>query len=273
MSRSVRRLETDGWPGKSGTVSSFDGTTVHYDFYPVESPHLVLVVPGFWRSRQWPTMRQLAGMLNRHGYSVAIADPRGHGDSGGVYGFNRHEHEDVYAVAQRLLRTTHTASIALLGFSVGGGIAISTAALHPDIPWSALVLISPVAEFRTIFPRLNPFTMHRHLSLRNALRRPRFDWNFLRSPKRKAVDEIANVRVPVEFIHVQNDWLVSHRDSLLLHERANDPKELHILNIPGRYHADALLRVAPEQLEQLVCDFLTRACGGTKEKAARSRGF
>jgi pimeloyl-ACP methyl ester carboxylesterase len=266
------RLKTEPSPRQSGVVQSFDGTTVHYDYYPSTSPNLVLVVPGFWRSRQWPSMYLLAGLLNRLGYAAAIVDVRGHGDSGGVYGFNLYEHEDVYAVARQLCDTRHPESVAMLGFSVGGAIAVSTASLHSDLPWSSLLLVSPVAEFGKIVPRLNPFTMHRHLSLRNALRRPRFDWGFLRSPKHNVMEEIAGVHVPVAFIHVNNDWLVHHRHSLQLYDRANDPKELHILDIRGRHHADALLRVAPDRLEQLAGDFLLRTCR-TKEKAALSRGF
>src|SRR5687767_15998848 len=81
------------------TVVSFDGTTIHYDVYDAPSPSMVLVVPGFWRDRRHPSMVRLAHFVNGQGYRTAVMDPRGHGESGGTYGFNSVEHFDVAAVA------------------------------------------------------------------------------------------------------------------------------------------------------------------------------
>src|SRR5262249_50348811 len=114
----------------TGTVRSFDGTTIYYDLYDSASRGAVLVVPGFWRFRRHPSMRALAAQANALGYRAAILDPRGHGDSGGTYGFNLHEHHDVFAVAQELLQRLPIESITLVGLSYGGAVAISTAARH-----------------------------------------------------------------------------------------------------------------------------------------------
>ena len=56
---------------------------------------------------------------------AAIADPRGHGASGGTYGFNLHEHHDISAVACDILGHLPVHSISLAGFSYGASIAIS----------------------------------------------------------------------------------------------------------------------------------------------------
>src|SRR5688500_18624210 len=124
----------------SRRVVSFDGTEIHYDIWDVPSRSLVLIVPGFWRDRRHPSMIRLAQFLNTAGYRCAIVDVRGHGDSGGLYGFNLHEHYDVAAVANDLLRTLPIESITLLGFSYGGAIAIATAARH-QLPISSLLLV------------------------------------------------------------------------------------------------------------------------------------
>ena len=71
-------------------------------------------------------MLRLAAFLNANGYRAAIVDPRGHGDSGGVYGFNLHEHHDTAAVANDLLQRLPIESITLIGFSYGASIAISS---------------------------------------------------------------------------------------------------------------------------------------------------
>ena len=240
-------------PPVPAVVESIDTTRIAFDLYDAPSRSAVIVVPGFWRERGHPAMVALAASLSQ--YKVAILDPRGHGASGGTYGFNLHEHDDVAAVA----RAIDADRIALIGFSYGGAIAISTAARHPDLPIVSLLLISPVADFAMIMPRINPFTIHRHVAFSQAFRRPRFDWRVRRSTKLRALDDVRDVHVPLCFVHVKNDWLVSHAHSEALYEAANEPKELHVIDIPGNYHADRIFAVAKDEIEPLVNGFLTRS--------------
>jgi len=241
----------------SGSVVSFDGTKIYYDVYDAPSPSMLLVVPGFWRDRRHPSMVRLAHFLHGLGYRIAMMDPRGHGESEGSFGFNSHEHHDVAAVANELLRTSTISTITLIGFSYGGAIAVSTAARH-DLPIGSLLLISPVADFAMIVPRINPLTIHRHIAMSNALHRPRIAWGTRKSEKIRAVDDIVNVHVPKCFIHVKDDWLINHRHSVALYEAASEPKELHVLDIEGNYHSDRIFNVASEAIEPLMCDFLAR---------------
>jgi homoserine acetyltransferase len=100
--------------------------------------------------------------------------------------------------------------------------------------------------------------MHRHIALGQALRGPRFQWRLFRSPKLSAVDDIRNVHAPVSLIHVKNDWLINHTHSVALYEAANEPKELHVIDIPGNYHADRIFAVAKDEIEPICRDFLSR---------------
>lgn len=241
----------------SGSVVSFDGTTIHYDVYDRSARGVVVVIPGFWRDRRHPAMKRLAALLHANGYRVAIVDVRGHGDSGGTYGFNLHEHYDVAAVVRQLLATSAIESVTLLGLSYGGAIAIAATARH-DLPISSLLLISPVADFAMIAPRLNLFTLHRHIALGQALRKPRFDWRAKRTAKLRAIDDVHDVRVPISLIHVKDDWLIGHTHSEAIFAHANEPKEMHILDVTGNYHADRIFSVAQSVIEPLVLDFLAR---------------
>ena len=240
------------------TVTSFDGTEIHYDVYEAPSSSAVVVVPGFWRDRRHASMTRLGRWIQAEGRRCAIVDVRGHGESGGTYGFNLHEHEDVAAVCRDLLQSDPAiASLSLIGLSYGGAIAISTAARH-DLPISSLLLISPVADFALIAPRLNLFTFHRHIAISQALKRPRFVWNMRRAAKLRPLEEIRAIRVPTCFVHVREDWLIGHRHSEILYEAAREPKELHVLDVPGNYHADRIFSVAPERTEPIMRDFLDR---------------
>lgn len=242
-------------------VASFDGTLIHYDVYDAPSSSAILVIPGFWRDRRHASMVRLAQSLVADGYRAVVMDPRGHGHSEGTYGFNQHEHLDVAAVVRDLLRNHATiGSVMLVGFSYGGAIAVSAIARNRDLPVSSLLLISSVADFAMITPRLNPFTMHRHIALSQALRTPRFAWNVRKSAKLRALDDIRDVHVPVCFIHVRNDWLIGHQHSVALYEAAHEPKELHILDIAGNYHADRIFNVASDAVEPIIREFLTRHC-------------
>lgn len=238
---------------------SFDGTKIHYDVYDATSRSAVVVVPGFWRDRRHASMIRLAHFLVDQGYRAVVMDPRGHGESEGTYGFNQHEHHDVTAVIQDVLKDQPAIeTITLVGFSYGGAIAISTVARHPELPVSSILLISSVADFSMITPRLNPFTMHRHIALSQALRTPKFAWNIRKAPKLSALEDVRDVHVPLCLIHVKNDWLIAHRNSVALYEAANEPKELHLLDIAGNYHADRIFNVASGSIEPIVREFLAR---------------
>ena len=241
----------------TATVPSFDATQITYDLYDHTSRSLVLVIPGFWRDRRHRSMLRLASHLNELGYRVAIADPRGHGDSSGTYGFNLYEHYDTAAVAEDLLRRLPIESITIVALSYGASVAISTAARH-KLPIASLLLISAVADFSKIVPRFNLFTLHRHIALSQAMRRPRFDWRFRTSPKLQAIDDVRNVHAPICLIHVKNDWLIGHDHSLALYEAANEPKELHVIDIPGNYHADRIFSVAASEIDPVFGKFLRR---------------
>ena len=241
----------------AASVESFDGTRIHYDVYDARSRGLVVIVPGFWRDRRHVAMQRLAALIHSAGFRVAVVDVRGHGESGGIFGFNLHEHHDVAAVIDRLTRASLVEAVTLVGLSYGGAIAVSAAARH-DLPVASLLLISAVADFAMISPRFNLFTMHRHIAFRQAFRRPRFQWGMRRSAKLRAIDDISKIRVPISFIHVKDDWLIGHAHSEALFDRANEPKEKHILDITGNYHADRIFSVAGEIADPLVIDFLRR---------------
>jgi uncharacterized protein len=262
-SGTLRAVHSTPEPAHLETVS-FDGTRIHYDVYDAPSPSVVVVVPGFWRDRRHASMVRLAHYLVEQGYRALVMDPRGHGESEGTYGFNQHEQHDVTAVIRDILRNNATiGSVTLIGFSYGGAIAISAVARNRELPVSGILLISSVADFSMITPRLNPFTMHRHIALSQALRTPKFVWNIRKIAKLSALEDVRDVRVPLCFIHVKNDWLIGHRHSVALYEAASEPKELHLLEIEGNYHADRIFNVAEDSIEPIVREFLLRNCAKT----------
>lgn len=247
--------DSTGFPCRSGEFRSFDGTIIRFDVYDHPGPATVVVLPGFWRHRRYPSMKRLGIRLQESGYRCVIVDLRGHGESEGRFGFNRDEWRDVDALLKILRERFGTIRIDLLGMSAGGAIAVSTAA-RTSHRIEGVFLISPVASFKRVVPRINPFTIHRHIELGQAFAAPRFRWT--RRDCIPAIEDVARVHVPLELVHVKNDWLVSHVHSELLYDAANEPKQLHILDIPGHWHADRIFGIAEETIEALLLPFLAR---------------
>ena len=253
-SRARKEARPDGDPRRL-LVNSEAGIEIACDLYLKEdSARAFLIVPGFWRHRRHPAIAELAARLRDSG-SVAAMDIRGHGESGGRFGFNRDEHLDVAAVAREILSLTGASRLDMIGFSMGGAIAATAAARHPELPWGKIMLISPVGNLGRLRPRLNPLTAHRHLAVGQIFRTPRFDWGFWFHTKIQAEDEIAKVDVPVTIVHVRRDWLVDDSHGSRLHERCRNSK-LHLLEVPGRWHADRILTEVPEAIEPAIREFL-----------------
>ena len=240
------------------SVTAPDAVSIAVDFYQGAGQRVILIVPGFWRVRDHPVLVDLARKAVQHGFSAAVMDLRGHGDSEGVFTFNRVEFADVQAVGRFLTGASGASRLDLVGFSLGGSIVAAAAARGSDLPLGRLLLISPVADFKRIRPHPNPFTIHRHLALAQALRRPRFEWSFMRSEKLRAVDEIRQVRIPVSILHVKNDWLISHEHAQQLYDSAGGEKELHILDVPGHWHADRALTEAAGGCEPVIERFFLK---------------
>lgn len=243
--------------GSTHSVVSFDGTPIWYDLRRAAGSGFIVVLPGFWRTRRHPSIAGMSTALHEAGYSVATLDLRGHGDSGGRFGFNRDEYRDAEAVLGDLQRRHEASRFALIGLSLGGAVAVTTAA-RTTFDVRCLMLISPVADFRRIRPKIQPARLPRHLSARQALHWPRFEWQFFRTPKLRAVEEIASLDRPVCLIHAVDDWLVHHEHSEMLHEASGGRCELHLLDEPCGYHADRLFTTAPGKVESIVEPFLRR---------------
>lgn len=237
-------------------VSAPDSTRIVADLLVGVRTDTVLVIPGFWRVRRDPVMLMIASRIHETGLTICTADNRGHGDSAGTFGFNTMESGDIISVLEALKGRgfAGTAGTCVLGFSAGGAIAISCAALRPDLV-RGLVLVSPVADFKRVFPRPNPFRMSRHLSLRSVLKPPRFRWHETR--RRRALDDARLVTARTCLIHAKDDWLVHHSHSEKLAERLPARPDMHLLEL-GRVHAERMFAAYVEPWDVLTT-FMTES--------------
>jgi pimeloyl-ACP methyl ester carboxylesterase len=119
-----------------------DGARLRYEVAG-EGPVVTLIHPGLWDMRTWD--RELASFSDA-GYRVLRYDMRGYGGSsrlepGGTYSNVR----DLEA----LLDATEATQTALVGCSMGGGVAIDFALEHPERVWSLVPVASGLSGFES----------------------------------------------------------------------------------------------------------------------------
>ncbi|HEY2161712.1 MAG TPA: alpha/beta fold hydrolase [Solirubrobacteraceae bacterium] len=153
----------------STTVSSFDGTQIHVNFFaapglkPGARAATVLLGPGWSSPGDTSTTDSTdtstgipgVGTMLRAGFNVVTWDPRGFGSSGGMVEVDSSQYEgrDVSAIIswlakqpQAQLDRTGDPRVGMVGGSYGGGIQLVAAAIDPridaivpDIAWNSLV--------------------------------------------------------------------------------------------------------------------------------------
>jgi pimeloyl-ACP methyl ester carboxylesterase len=235
-------------------VETDDGVSIAVTYCDARSRRMVVLAPGFWRRRTDRENVFVAAHLARCGYDVATFDFRGHGDSGGSYGFGRDEWQDFLAVA-RWYRPTHRA-LAAVGFSMGGSIAAEAIARAPFLPFRALVMVSSPSDLARLRPKPWKPSAWKMMGIGRALSPPRIDWTSASREKPRAADAVGRIRIPKLIVTFEDDWLVdpSHGDEL---ERcAAPPAERVHLGVAGSLHADAVVRFAPVAFLRVLTRFL-----------------
>jgi 3-oxoadipate enol-lactonase len=122
------------------TLELADGGSLHYEIAG-EGSTVTLLHPGLWDMRTWD--REF-DMLQERGYRVLRYDARGYGRSsrpepGGTYSHVR----DLEA----LVAANEVAITALVGCSMGGGIALDYALVHPEQVWALVPVASALGGF------------------------------------------------------------------------------------------------------------------------------
>lgn len=106
---------------------------------------VVVMAHGFTNSGAAPTAARIAGRLRR-GAGVLALDFRGHGRSGGLSSVGRDEHLDIDA-AVAAARALGYLRVAVLGFSMGGAVALRHTALGEHRPDAVVAVSAPSRWF------------------------------------------------------------------------------------------------------------------------------
>lgn len=246
------------------SLASRDGVRIACDVYPAPSGKALgtlVVAPGFWRRRKSPVMAEFAETWAAKGLDTLLLDFRGHGDSEGAYTFGIEEPQDLATVLDYAVERNPSLSIGVVGFSLGGSIAVETLAARHDFREKvrAVVTVCSPADFALLkIPLLKAREALPHLSMYEAVRPPRISLKAYLAPKPRYADFAGDVSPSaLHVVHTANDWLVDTRHARLLFDAAREPKRLHLLEEGGEsLHADALLRRPSEAFLAVVGEAL-----------------
>ncbi|PIQ83797.1 MAG: hypothetical protein COV75_05570 [Candidatus Omnitrophica bacterium CG11_big_fil_rev_8_21_14_0_20_63_9] len=232
------------------TAKTADGIRVVFDRYATGHAQALILCHGFFQSRATNDFRQLAQAFAAHADILSL-DFRGHGDSSGLFTFSARESAELDTVLD--WAKSRYARAVVMGFSLGGAIAINTAGRHRPFV-DRLISVSAPAAFEDV-----EFKFWTPEAIRNGLEslgpgvgcRP---GNPL-LPKRRPVDTVKQLAgLPILFIHGTNDMIVGLEHGRRLFAAASEPKHLEI--IPRGSHAQILFRRDPAGFTRLVNQWL-----------------
>ena len=243
-----------------------DGLAIHAWFLPVDAAETrgtVILLHG--HSGILESDIEIAAALRGAGYNILQLELRGYGESEGEFiTFGAHECLDVLG-ALDFLASRGIHRVGVLGFSMGGAVAIRTAAESEAI--RAVVTEGLYRQLESVMaawardrnlPLAGPLHTLAALSLRLANRRLGLD--LTQSDPIRWVGRIAPR--PILFIQGGRDPFVPMADFEALWRAAGEPKERWLVPEAGHRRAD---RMCPQEYHRRVIDFFDRWLAGQGE--------
>ncbi|MDO9086785.1 MAG: alpha/beta fold hydrolase [Anaerolineaceae bacterium] len=223
-----------GLTAETISLTSSDGIDLQGWWIPTNDPKGVVVVLHGMDGLDASSLLPQAVFLNEAGYAVFVQDMRAHGRSGGErIGLAFEEIRDVIPVLDWIKVNPEITDkpITLLGLSMGGAVAIRTAAIRPDV--DAVISVSAYASIDRMishgmrlmdFPEAGiqlfvPFSKLGMLTVYGV-------WPANASPEK----DISKIDPrPVLIMHGSSDSQISLENAYLLQEAAGNNVELFIV--------------------------------------------
>jgi uncharacterized protein len=241
----------DGFAYEDLTLKTVDGFDLKAWYLPSHNGAAIIVLHGYGGNRL--EMLGRAEMLARHGYGVLLYDERASGESGGARTYGWLDAQDVSLALNYLQNKAKIdpQRIGILGFSIGGQIALRAASQYDQI--SAIVAeepgfarISDVPDIPTLEERfylVGYWLGERWLSLRTGVPIPE-----------GVVDGLPRIAPrPILFIATGQDYgriLVKY-----FFDRASEPKQWW--EVPETTHGGSPI-ARPDEYEREVAGFFDR---------------
>lgn len=232
-----------------------DNIKIAINHYKGQHDRVIIICPGWFMTKDSKSFLQLAKDLNNN-FDVIAMDFRGHGKSSGLYTFTAKEEHDLNAVINYSKNQCKYKHIYLLGFSLGGALALITSSKHSDI--NKVIAVSPPTDFYkienhmyspnawipTLFQKFEP---KRWMTIRPG---------FIFHKKEKPIDIVKKIKIPTLFIAGEKDPTVFPWHTKDLYKTAQCKKN-YVLLKNGK-HAEDLYLDFPEKFINLCMEWLNQ---------------
>ena len=230
-------------------LKTSDGIKIAVNHHKSGHKELVILIHGWFMTKDSKTFSSMAKDFSEH-FDVISFDCRGHGKSSGFYTFTSKETIDLETVVNYAKK--YYEKIYLIGFSLGGAIALIHGAIHSDI--DKIIVVSAPSDFSKIenqmwkkeawIPTLKKFELKRWISVRPSL---------IIRKKIKPIEIIENVKTPTLFIAGVKDPTVHNWHTKKLYDKAICKKHFELFN---SIHAEDLYLDEPEKFINTCINWL-----------------
>lgn len=227
-----------------------DNIRLALNWYSNLCDEVTIIIPGWFMTKDSRVFLQLSEKLSQY-TDVICMDCRGHGKSSGFYTFTAKETIDVKTVMD--FAHKHYKKIYLMGFSLGGGLAVIHAAQNQDV--DKVIAISAHNKFSKIENKMwkadawretfKKFELKRCLSVRPSIHIHK---------KIAPIDVVDKITVPTLFIAGTKDPTVYPWHTKSLYEKATCRKHFELFK--NGIHAEDLFLHEPERFLKLCLDWL-----------------
>jgi len=221
-------------------------------YIPSQNGASVLLLQGHWAGRDG--MLAEAQVLTRHGYGVMLLDPHPCAGPDVAHTMGYAEVSDVAAAVKFMRQRPDVidSKIGVFGFSIGGVIAIESAARIPDIQ-----AVIAEGNFDNLITNITPRVARGSVigGLVQALVRFFYRrYTGVEPDQVKPIDSVAEIS-PRPILFIAGEGEIEANRTLAQYEAAGQPKEMWV--VPEVAHGGYLQRW-PEEYEDHVLNFFDR---------------
>jgi hypothetical protein len=245
----------------SGKIITSDNIKISYNHYQNGFEKVIIIAHGFNNSKDNQIFKDISNRLAEV-FDVFIFDFRGHGKSEGKFFFSSKEDLDLKAIFEYL--KPMYSKIGLIGFSFGAAISINSMVYKN--PVDSLICVSAPSDVNKIdldFWQLDwqediVYAFSKEGRTGKGIRVGPF-W----LKKRKPLQSIRKVHIPILFIHGNRDWVIRPWHAKLLFDNCcSHKKKLKIIN--GGLHAEYLMRTHQHEFIQTIVNWFNDTLAGGK---------
>lgn len=242
-------------------LTTEDNVKIAINHHKTGHDEVLIIAHGWFMTKDSGYFKDMANVFSKI-FDIISMDFRGHGRSSGFYTFTSKEPIDMKAVVNYAKQ--HYSKIYLIGFSLGGALALIHSALEKDIdkiitvsaPHSFIKIENHMWKKEAWIHSLRKFEFKRWITVRPSL---------IIGKKIRPIDIVSKVDVPTLFIAGKKDVTVRAWHTKSLYRVAKCKKKFELFE--NCCHAEDLFYQERERFINVCCEWLKDTVQSEKENS------